>query len=297
MKHQKFRDKQVIQMPRRLLLIVLSLSFGVAPLASYGQSYSARDKTKLARSSKKNSELQYSLKWSLGRKAQRGWYLYVPLLQKTLNTESKPNTVEFAGSVMRWQKARGIFPNGVINSSTLYSFIKFWQSKRLKPIVLAREDQLITAPIREFYDPTRDSALLKVEKETYDSYRRMLKAAIDDPTLKLRADESGRLLPDEKFLTLVSTYRSPKYQASLRRKQPGASRAQIAFKSPHFTGRALDIYVGGEPVTTLDFNRGVQVKTPVYRWLVKNAERFGFYNYFYEPWHWEYAPKKEKAAK
>jgi LAS superfamily LD-carboxypeptidase LdcB len=25
-----------------------------------------------------------------------------------------------------------------------------------------------------------------------------------------------------------------------------------------------------------------------YRWLVRNAERFGFCPYFYEPWHWEY---------
>ncbi|HZH32789.1 MAG TPA: hypothetical protein VEY11_18625 [Pyrinomonadaceae bacterium] len=25
-----------------------------------------------------------------------------------------------------------------------------------------------------------------------------------------------------------------------------------------------------------------------YRWPVRNAERFGFRPYFYEPWHWEY---------
>ena len=137
-----------------------------------------------------------------------------------------------------------------------------------------------------------DSALLKVEKDTHVAYKKMLAAAIKEKSLRLKVDENGNLLPEEKFLTLVSTYRSPKYQASLRKKQPDASRAQIAFKSPHFTGKALDIYVGGEPVTTKDFNRAIQVKTPVYLWLVKNAEKFGFYNYFYEPWHWEYAPKK-----
>ena len=58
--------------------------------------------------------------------------------------------------------------------------------------------------------------------------------------------------------------------------------------SPHFTGRALDLYVGGDPVDTKDANRAIQVTTPAYKWLVRNADRFGFRPYFYEPWHWEY---------
>jgi LAS superfamily LD-carboxypeptidase LdcB len=61
--------------------------------------------------------------------------------------------------------------------------------------------------------------------------------------------------------------------------------------SPHFTGRALDIYVGGEPVSTKDDNRAIQTQTKAYRWLVKNAAHFGFRPYFYEPWHWEYVGK------
>ena len=34
--------------------------------------------------------------------------------------------------------------------------------------------------------------------------------------------------------------------------------------------------------------RALQTETRAYRWLVRNAERFGFCPYFYEPWHWEY---------
>jgi D-alanyl-D-alanine carboxypeptidase len=41
-------------------------------------------------------------------------------------------------------------------------------------------------------------------------------------------------------------------------------------------------------VSSADGNRLVQTRTPVYRWLVKNAQKFGFRPYFYEPWHWEY---------
>ncbi len=30
------------------------------------------------------------------------------------------------------------------------------------------------------------------------------------------------------------------------------------------------------------------VQTPAYRWLLANARRFGFVNYVFEPWHWEW---------
>jgi LAS superfamily LD-carboxypeptidase LdcB len=33
-----------------------------------------------------------------------------------------------------------------------------------------------------------------------------------------------------------------------------------------------------------------QRQTPAWQWLVGNAERFGFYPYTTEPWHWEYNP-------
>jgi D-alanyl-D-alanine carboxypeptidase len=29
-------------------------------------------------------------------------------------------------------------------------------------------------------------------------------------------------------------------------------------------------------------------RSPLYRWMVVNAGRFGFVNYAYEPWHWEW---------
>jgi LAS superfamily LD-carboxypeptidase LdcB len=116
----------------------------------------------------------------------------------------------------------------------------------------------------------------------------MLAAAVKDLGGQLKVTTSGELAPEEKFLRIVSAYRSPAYQESLRKKEPNAGRAALAKNSPHSTGHALDIYVGGEPVKTLDSNRMIQVQTPAYKWLVKNAHRFGFYPYFYEPWHWEY---------
>ena len=113
-------------------------------------------------------------------------------------------------------------------------------------------------------------------------------AAIADPSLKLAHTPQGELLPTEKYFKIISSFRSPEYQEQLRRQSPGAGSAGLAVHSPHFTGRALDLYVGGDPVDTKDANRAIQVKTPAYQWLVRNAARFGFRPYFYEPWHWEY---------
>ena len=120
----------------------------------------------------------------------------------------------------------------------------------------------------------------------------MIAAAAKDLGNELKFTTTGELAEGEKFLRIVSAYRSPEYQAALRKKEPNAGRAALAKNSPHSTGQALDIYVGGEPVSTKDHNRLLQVQTPAYHWLVKNAHRFGFYPYFYEPWHWEYVPEK-----
>ena len=102
----------------------------------------------------------------------------------------------------------------------------------------------------------------------------------------------GELAAGEKYLKVISAFRSREYQNHLRKQSPNSGRAGLAVNSPHFTGRALDIYVGGEPVSTKDDNRAIQTETRVYRWLVKNAARFGFRPYFYEPWHWEYVGQK-----
>jgi LAS superfamily LD-carboxypeptidase LdcB len=176
---------------------------------------------------------------------------------------------------------------GIIDDETLYAMIAAWQDARLKDRSVAPPDQLLTAPIADFYDPTRATELLQVEKRTYAAYKRLVAAAVADRSLHLN-HKRNELAPDEKYLKIVSAFRSPEYQEKLRRESPNSGTAGLALKSPHFTGRALDLYVGGEPVDTRDSNRALQVQTPVYKWLVRNAERFGFRPYCYEPWHWEY---------
>jgi len=241
-----------------------------------------------------NAGLRSSLSWTFSGKTQSGWNIYVPLISQAIGVDGGPETPDFALGVSNWQSNAGLPPTGVLDEVTLETFKKYWQSRRLGRFGLAADDNLLSAPIAEFFDPTRSIDMLQLERDTYAAYKKMIAAAAKDRQHELRLTKDGELAPEEKFLRIVSAYRSQDYQDALRRKEPNAGRGALAKNSPHSTGHALDIYVGGEPVKTLDSNRLIQVQTPAYKWLVKNAHRFGFYPYFYEPWHWEYVPGKSE---
>ena len=238
----------------------------------------------------RNAALRNELSWAFGSKPQRGWYLYVPLISGLLNTQHEPHTDGFAKALEGWQKKKGLAANGILDSTTLYAMVSEWQGRRLKDKTPATPDQLLVAPRSDFYDPARVDELRQVERQTYAAYKRMVAAAMADPSLRL-AGANGELASSERYLKIISSFRSREYQDKLRRESPNAGSAGLAVNSPHFSGRALDLYVGGEPVDTKDHNRAIQVQTPVYQWLVRNADRFGFRPYYYEPWHWEYVGK------
>jgi zinc D-Ala-D-Ala carboxypeptidase len=249
---------------------------------------SAAASLSLRSAARHNARLLRELKWTFGGKRQRGWYLYVPLISKLLDTKDDAASDGFALALTRWQKKSGLRPNGVLDEESLYAMISEWQGRRLKERGFTQPDQLVTLPASDFYDPARREELRQVERETYAAYQRMIAAAAADPSLGLVLDEDGKLAPGEKYLKILSAFRSREYQELLRRLDPKAGRAGLAINSPHFTGRALDLYVGGDPIEAKDSNRALQIQTRVYQWLVCNAERFGFRPYFYEPWHWEY---------
>ncbi|HEX8633371.1 MAG TPA: D-alanyl-D-alanine carboxypeptidase family protein [Pyrinomonadaceae bacterium] len=234
-----------------------------------------------------NRALRDGLRWTFGGKPQRGWAIYVPLIQRLIGTDADPASEDFAAHLARWQRRAGLGASGVLDEATLMRMISTWQGQRRRSSTYPQPDQLLTVPAAEFWDSSRADELRQVERQTYAAYRRMLAAAIADPSLQLstRGDE---LAASEKYLKIISAFRSREYQDRLRKLEPGAGRAALAVNSPHFTGRALDLYVGGEPTITKDPNRALQTQTRAYRWLVRNAERFGFCPYFYEPWHWEY---------
>jgi len=238
-----------------------------------------------------NSRMSSELAWVFGGKSQRGWSIYLPLIANEIDADGDAGTTQFAKAVARWQQLHGVPASGVFEVETWSKMIANLQSQRIKERTVPSTDRLLTAPASEFFDPERSAELRQVERGAYEAYRRMIAEAIRDNSLRLKATSSGELDSSEKYLKIISAFRSPEYQEQLRRNSPHSGRAGLAINSPHFTGRALDLYVGGDPVNTSDSNRLVQTRTPVYRWLVKNAAKFGFHPYFYEPWHWEYIPR------
>jgi len=237
-----------------------------------------------------NASTLNTLQWPFGGKMQNGWAIYVELIGQTIGAEADAGSEDFAEKLADWQSKKGNQPTGLLDAATMQQFVSHWQGQRLGRSTTPPLERLISAPIVDFWDSGRDPNMLQLERDTYTAYRRMIAAASKDLGKQVRFSSTGELADGEKFLRIVSAYRSPEYQAALRKREPGAGRAALAKNSPHFTGQALDIYVGGEPVTTKDANRLIQVQTPAYKWLVKNASKFGFYPYFYEPWHWEYVP-------
>jgi LAS superfamily LD-carboxypeptidase LdcB len=230
------------------------------------------------------------LKWFFGGKTQRGWAIYTPLILETVGARKNIDSAEFAEAVARWQTDRGLRATGVVDLDTWSSMIRQFQSRRLRERNSPAGEALVVVPASEFYDDERPAELRQVERNAYAAYKRLVAAAARDKSLGLRATDSGELDRAEKYLKIISGFRSREYQDRLRQASPRAGRAGLAVNSPHFTGRALDLYVGGKPVSTEEGNRLVQTRTPVYRWLVRNASKFGFRPYFYEPWHWEYVP-------
>ena len=240
----------------------------------------AANSAAFAAAATQNVQLRNELSWTFGGKQQRGWYLYDLLIGKTLDTQDDATSSDFAAAVASWQKRAKLHADGVLDQDAFMRLVSQWQSDRLKTRGLADPSQLVMGSPSDFYDPGRAAEMRQVERNTYAAYQKMVAAAHADPSLKIG--------PRDKYLKIISSFRTPEYQNQLREKSPNSGSAGLAVNSPHFTGRALDLYVGGDPVDTKDSNRAIQVNTPAYRWLVRNAERFGFRPYFYEPWHWEY---------
>jgi D-alanyl-D-alanine carboxypeptidase len=242
--------------------------------------------SKFAAAAVENCKLAQEIEWPFGGRVQRGWVLYADLIAHMVGTDGDYASAEFAAAVADWQKKQGIRPaDGVVDEQVWQRMMKALQSGRAFDSAEPPASELLETPAAEWYDRGRSPELRMLRRDAFDAYQRMVAEA--------RADLGEAA---DGYFGIISGYRSAAYQASLRQQAGNPSTAQLAIRSPHFTGRALDIYVGGEPVSTKDTNRAVQVATPAYKWLARNAHRFGFRPYFYEPWHWEYDPRLAATA-
>lgn len=227
-------------------------------------------------------------------RAETGWRVYAAQAGATIGTACAPDTKRFASQLAKWQSRHRIKPTGAMSEPTLAALKQVWQGAR--PFIAAFAEGSCPAPAAD-HDladaKPREGWLGKqteLDADALKALRKMIAAA--------RA-EDRRIARDKQMLTIVSAYRSPEYDAArcAGGKCNGIAKAKC---SAHRTGTAVDLYVGAaagfSPVSSDDKNRLHQTKTPAYRWLVKNAARFGFVNYVFEPWHWEWAGDPNKLA-
>lgn len=225
--------------------------------------------------------------WSPFGRAEKGWAIYQPLVAREVGTDCAPDTPGFAAAVARWRQDHGLGGDGEATTQTLTLMKTGWQQAR--PYVALRgsgvcpdapaEASLTQLDAVEGYMGKR----VMLRPQAAEAYRAMVAAA--------RADLPD-LAAEPQMLRIFSGYRSPSYDAARCARDHNCGGAERATCSVHRTAEAFDLVVGNAPGysvdSSADVNRLAMSRTPAYRWLVANAARFGFINYSFEPWHWEF---------
>jgi len=211
--------------------------------------------------------------------------VYAPRIAVEIGTACRPSEPGFGRSLAAWQAAHRLPSNGVFEAATFAAMKAKWQAAR--PFAhIKREDCPPPPPPERLVFATPDEGYggkrVALRPSTLAAYRAMVAAAT--------AAGLRRLEP--RALRLFSGYRDPQSDAARCAVDGNCNGVVRAVCSAHRTGLALDMWIGAAPGygpdSTADANRQAMVGTPLYRWLLTNGARFGFINYVFEPWHWEY---------
>ena len=229
------------------------------------------------------------LTWAPFNAPEYGWGTYLPLIQHEVGTGCAPGSVEFTRALAGFQAAHALPPTGQFDEATFKVFRGKWQERR--PFIMARvrgEPCPDPPPLNQLgylvaEEEHADRLTRLVRRDTLDAYRRMVAAA--------RA-EVPEVRANPELLQIFSAFRDPESDAARCATQGNCDGLRRAMCSAHRTGTALDLYVGhleglGVDNTSPESRRHM-ARTATYRWLVKNAGRYGFVPYVFEPWHWEY---------
>ena len=234
-----------------------------------------------------NANAEVGLVFSPFGKPETGWALYTPQIEESLQTRCRPGTDGFAEAVARWQTDHAQTPDGALTADTFQTLKGVWQERR--PFVMMRfagicpagADEITLSPLTA--DETLGDKVVMLRPGALQALRSMIAAARGDVP---------ELQDDPDLLKAFSAYRSPVSDAARCKYQKNCQGMVRAECSAHRTGLAVDLDVGHLPGLTadssMDENRLYQSRTAVYRWLVRNAGRYGFVNYVFEPWHWEW---------
>ena len=235
-----------------------------------------------------------TLDWAPFRRPEFGWAIYATRVATEIGTRCPAVSPGFAAALATWQAHERLPATGVLDAPSFAVMNRRWTLAR-RFVVETRDgscpapptaDRLATAAVSESYG----GKTIQLRADALAAYRRMVGAA--------HRSLAGR---DPRWFTLFSGFRDPAaddMRCAIEGNCQGIVRATC---SAHRTGLALDLHVGAAPGfgpdSSDDLNRRAMVRTPAYRWLVANASRFGFVNYVFEPWHWEWSPPEAQPQR
>ena len=235
------------------------------------------------------------LDWAPYGPTEIGWRIYAPHVAIEIGSSCAYESPGFANALAGWQRAHHRPPTGVMDEET-FSLMKVrWHLQR-PFVILSRHGGCPPAPDSSLLtiarpDEVYGSRPIQLRADALAAYRRMVAdARASDPAIA----------HDRQALLIFSGYRSPIENDLTCLLRGGCDNVTRAPCSAHRTGLAFDVVVGAAPGGRVDStenaNRLAQSRTSTYRWLVRNAERYGFVNYVYEPWHWEWSPPEQRGA-
>ena len=229
--------------------------------------------------------------WAPFGRPETGWSVYAVRAAHEVKTRCAPKTPGFAYRLAHWQSHHALASTGAMDKATFQVMKTGWQAER--PFVAQRaagicpdppaDADLVTLPAAE----TLDGKTVQLRADA----TRALEIMVADARRQLSAPD---LAPDQ--LTVFSGFRSPAYDAARCVKDGNCDGVGRATCSAHRTGLAVDLTLGAAPGlqvdSSQDINRIWQTHTLAYLWLIDNAGRYGFVNYAFEPWHWEWTGEK-----
>lgn len=238
-----------------------------------------------------NASTLETLEWAPFRRPELGWAIYATRIGKEIGSSCPAASPGFAAALAKWQASHDRPPTGIVDSDSFAVMNTRWTLSR-PFVVQTRDGSCPDPPLPELLATAADSEsyggkTIQLRRDALAAYRRMIAAA----RMSLKSAEP-------QGFAIFSGFRDPAAD-DLRCMTEGNCLGIVrAGCSAHRTGLAIDMYVGNAPGfradDSADINRRAMVKGLPYRWLVANAARFGFVNYVFEPWHWEWTPTLPK---
>ncbi len=240
-----------------------------------------------AAAAKDNAASLATLIWQPFHRDETGWQIYAPRIAQEIGVACAPGSEGFAQALARWQGAHKLAPSGRLEGATFAAMNTQWELAR--PFVRVSQGGACPEP------PSADRLADASPAEGYQGKAVQLRigalAAYRAMATQARADDPA-IAADPRLLTIFSGYRSPEADAARCATNGDCGGVTRALCSAHRTGLAMDIYLGAAPgfppESSADANRLFQTQSPAYAWLIAHAGDYGFVNYPFEPWHWEW---------